>query len=82
MPEGHAFTKETLIPLSIVFTLLGAAISYGVMYNKVDETQKLVEYERQDRKEDIAELKNQITTLNDTVLRYLGEKKDISLNNP
>lgn len=82
MPEGHGFTKDTLVPLSLVFTLLGAAVSYGAMYNKIDQMQTLVENEREDRKEDIAELKDQVTTLNKTVLEYLGKQKDISLNNP
>lgn len=73
-------SRDTLIPLSIVFTLLGAAMSYGMIYNKVDATQELLVLERQERKEDVEDLKQQIAQLNDAVLRSLGEKKDLSLN--
>ena len=34
--SSDKITTNSLIPLGLVITLLGAAISFGVMYNKVN----------------------------------------------
>ena len=65
--------KEFLVPISIVFTLLGAAVSYGVAYNKIDNLEALVALEREDRKEDVEEIKNELATTNALLTKLLVE---------
>lgn len=36
MEKQALITKDTLLPLGLVFTLVGAAISFGIMYSKVE----------------------------------------------
>lgn len=39
MPDDvtHIISKDTLIPIGLVCTIMGASLSFGVMYNKVDQ---------------------------------------------
>jgi len=39
MPDDvtHIISKDTLIPIGLVCTIIGASVTFGVMYNKVDE---------------------------------------------
>lgn len=78
--KNHLLSKEMLVPISLVFTLLGAAMSYGAMYNKVDGLQNLVELERSDRKEDISDLKEQVAEVQSLLIEVL-KKNQISLGN-
>lgn len=81
MPWAHdrIMSKEFLIPISLVFSLLGAAMSYGVVYNKVDNLEHLVTLEREDRKEDIAQLSQQIETLNSLLTQVLASNGETVL---
>lgn len=75
-------SKETLLPLSLVFTLLGASMSYGMIYNKVDSLEKMVMQEREDRKADSDEVKKQLSEIRSAILNGKlseGEPKDSSL---
>ncbi len=65
-------SKEILVPISLVFSLLGAATSYGVIYNKVDNLEHLVTLEREDRKEDVARLEEQLTQMNSLLTKALA----------
>ena len=39
MPDDvtHIISKDTLIPIGLVCTIMGASLSFGIMYNKVDQ---------------------------------------------
>ena len=37
MEKASIISKESLLPLGLVFTLLAAAVSFGIMYEKVSE---------------------------------------------
>lgn len=37
MEKPPLISKESLIPLGLVLTLLGAAVSFGVMYQRIDD---------------------------------------------
>lgn len=75
----HVLSKELFVPISLVFTLLGAAMSYGAMYSKVDSLQNLVELEREDRKEDVAKTNQQVEEIHELLVEVL-KKNDIGFN--
>ena len=58
MEKPSIISKESLLPLGLVFTLLAAAVSFGVMFNQSQQT-----------REDIRELKVQIAKLDDKLDR-------------
>lgn len=37
MEKPSIISKDSLLPLGLVFTLLAAAVSFGIMYEKVSE---------------------------------------------
>lgn len=39
MPDDvtRIISKDTLIPIGLVCTIMGASLSFGIMYNKVDQ---------------------------------------------
>ena len=37
MEKASIISKDSLIPLGLVLTLLGAAISFGVMYQRIND---------------------------------------------
>lgn len=70
-------SKEFLVPISLVFSLLGAAVSYGAVYNKVDNLEHLVMLEREDRKEDVAQLNRQLQDLNGLLTQLLAANGEV-----
>ncbi len=45
MPEeiSHIISKDTLIPIGLVLTIAGASITFGIMYNKVNQLGLIVD---------------------------------------
>lgn len=70
-------SKETLLPLSLVFTLLGASMSYGVMYNKVDNLEQMVAIEREERRADYDEIKEQLSEIRSAIISDKLSEVDI-----
>lgn len=69
-------TKDTLIPLglavSLAITLIGAAVSFGVMYQKV-ETFKRSDEEVAALREDVAQIKIDVAVIKNEILRRQSE---------
>lgn len=61
--ERPIINKESLIPLGLVITLVGAAMSFGVMYQKVETVRA-----------DLVDVKNQITKLDDKLDAVLTQR--------
>lgn len=45
------FTRNTLIPVGLVFTLVAAAVSFGIQMQKIEEISKTIEEMRTEIKE-------------------------------
>ncbi len=63
MERPSVINKDSLIPLGLVITLVGAAGSFGVMWNKVEEVRG-----------DIQEMKAQVTKLDDKMDALLQQR--------
>jgi hypothetical protein len=61
-------SKETLIPASLIVGLIAAAVSYGVLSNKVEQSHQ-----------DIVEMKSQLTK-NTALLNRVVGKLDVTLS--
>jgi uncharacterized membrane protein YciS (DUF1049 family) len=61
-------TKDTLIPLGLVLTLVVASVSFGVMYQKVEEMRFSV-----------SEVKNQISRIDDKLNDVLLLRSSVSV---
>lgn len=81
MKEGWikdvVMSKETLLPLSLVFTLLGASMSYGIIYNKVDNLEQMVALEREERNADYDEMKTQLSEIRSAIISSKLSEVDI-----
>ncbi len=71
-------TKDTWVPLGLVATMLGAAISFGIIYQKVDslsESTKETVQSLQETREEVSALRAQ----REEILRALTDiKSDVN----
>lgn len=75
MPEEvkHLISKETLVPIGLVCTIMGASVTFGVMYNKVDELGRTVDKQT----EIISSLREQSARQEATISQMLTTLSDI-----
>lgn len=63
MEKPSLISKDSLVPLGLVFTLVAAAVSFGVMYQKVEEVRG-----------DVQDMKTQVTKLDDKMDALLSQR--------
>jgi hypothetical protein len=75
MPDEvtHLINKETLIPIGLVCTIMGASVTFGVMYNKVDQLGGIVDKQT----EVISSLREQSARQEATISQVLTTLSDI-----
>lgn len=75
MPDDvtHIISKDTLIPIGLVCTIMGASLSFGIMYNKVDQLGATVEKQT----EIISSLREQSARQEATISQVLTTLSDI-----
>lgn len=56
MSTPSIISKDSLIPIGLVVTLMGVCVSVGVVYNKVEETRS-----------DVSDLKVQLSKMDDKI---------------
>jgi len=65
--------KDTLIPIGLVFTIMGASLTFGIMYNKVDQMGAVVDKQT----EIISSLREQSARQEATISQVLTTLSDI-----
>ena len=70
---SHIISKDTLIPIGLVCTIMGASLSFGVMYNKVDQMGTVVDKQT----EVISSLREQSARQEATISQVLMTLSDI-----
>lgn len=70
---SHIISKDTLIPIGLVCTIMGASLSFGVMYNKVDQMGTVVDKQT----EVISSLREQSARQEATISQVLTTLSDI-----
>lgn len=75
MPDEvtHLISKDTLIPIGLVCTIMGASVTFGVMYNKVDQLGGIVDKQT----EVISSLREQSARQEATISQVLTTLSDI-----
>lgn len=75
MPDNvtSIVSKDTLIPIGLVCTIIGASVTFGVMYNKVDELGGTVDKQT----EIISSLREQTARQEATISQMLTTLSDI-----
>lgn len=75
MPDDvtHIISKDTLIPIGLVCTIMGASLSFGIMYNKVDQLDATVGKQT----EIISSLREQSARQEATISQVLTTLSDI-----
>ena len=67
--ERNVISQTSAVSIGLVLTLLGAALSFGVVYNKVDTLEN-----------EVAEARKDIKELTASVNRIIGASGDIVFN--
>ena len=66
-------SKDTLVPLGLVCTIMGASLTFGIMYNKVDQLGGVVDKQT----EVISSLREQSARQEATISQMLTTLSDI-----
>ena len=60
--EKSLFTQETLVPVGLVLTIAVAAMSFGIMYQKIETLQDRMS-EMSMLREDVAQIKTDVAVI-------------------
>lgn len=74
--QTSKFSAHTLVPVSLVITIIGASVGFGVLIQKVNTLDSQIQEVKQgfretvlDLKTDVKELKAQIEDLKNTIIK-------------